>query len=69
MQPQFSVEDVKKIFITFSQEEKIRLLRELETDMFRVRLNKLMRRLNNVPLSYDEIKDEVEHVREQRYRS
>jgi len=64
---QMSVENVKEIILAFSEEEKMKLIRELEKDMFPKRLDKLLRDLRDVPLSYEEINEEVEYVRKQRY--
>jgi hypothetical protein len=65
---QMSVEDVKKVILQFPPEDKMQLLRELEKEMFSKRLDTLLDELKNIPLSYDEINEEVEYVREQRYR-
>ena len=62
-----SVENVKEIILAFPEEEKIKLLRELEKDIFPKRLDKLLLDLRDVPLSYGEINEEVEYVRKQRY--
>lgn len=65
---QMSVENVKEIILKFPDEDKMMLLRELEKDMFPKRLDKLMRDLKDVPLSYEEINEEVEYVRKKRYK-
>ena len=65
---QISVENVKEIILKFPDEDKMMLLRELEKDMFPKRLDKLMRDLKDVPLSYEEINEEVEYVRTKRYK-
>jgi hypothetical protein len=65
---QVSVENVKEIILKFPDEDKMILLRELEKDMFPKRLDKLMLDLQDVPLSYEEIKEEVEYVRAKRYK-
>lgn len=65
---QMSVEDVKKVILQFQPEDKMQLLRELEKEMFSKRLDTLLDELKTIPLSYDEINEEVEYVREQRYR-
>lgn len=62
-----SVEEVKKIIFMFPMEKKLEILRELEKNMFRKRLNNLLKKLEGVPLSYDDIAREVEDVRKQRY--
>jgi len=61
------VEEVKKIIFMFPMEKKLEILRELEKNMFRKRLNNLLKKLERVPLSYDDITREVEDVRKQRY--
>lgn len=48
--------------------KKLEILRELEKNMFQKRLNNLLKKLERVPLSYDDITREVEDVRKQRYR-
>jgi hypothetical protein len=65
---QMSVENVKEIILKFPDEDKIKLLRELEKDMFPKRLDMLLQDLKNVPLSYEEINEEVEYVRKKRYK-
>ena len=65
---QISVENVKEIILKFPDEDKMVLLRELEKDMFPKRLHKLMLDLQDVPLSYEEINEEVEYVRAKRYK-
>ncbi|MCP5109121.1 MAG: hypothetical protein GY950_37420 [bacterium] len=65
---QMSVEDVKRVILRFPKEDKMRLLKELEKEMFSMRLDTLLDDLKNVPLSYDEINEEVEYVRTQRYK-
>jgi hypothetical protein len=65
---QMSVENVKEIILKFPDEDKMMLLRELEKDMFSKRLDMLLRDLKDVPLSYEEIKEEVEYVRKKRYK-
>jgi hypothetical protein len=65
---QMSVENVKEIILKFPDEDKMMLLRELEKDMFPKRLDMLLRDLKDVPLSYEEIKEEVEYVRKRRYK-
>lgn len=65
---QISVENVKEIILKFPDEDKMMLLRELEKDMFPKRLDMLLRDLKDVPLSYEEIKEEVEYVRKRRYK-
>ena len=64
---QMSVENVKEIILKFPDEDKMKLLRELEKDMFPKRLDMLLRDLKDVPLSYEEISEEVEYVRKKRY--
>jgi hypothetical protein len=65
---QMSVENVKEIILKFPDEDKMKLLRELEKDMFPKRLDMLLRDLKDVPLSYEEINEEVEYVRKKRYK-
>ena len=65
---QVSVENVKEIILKFPDEDKMMLLRELEKDMFPKRLDKLMLDLQDIPLSYEEINEEVEYVRAKRYK-
>ena len=65
---QMSVENVREIILKFPDEDKMMLLRELEKDMFPKRLDMLLRDLKDVPLSYEEINEEVEYVRKKRYR-
>lgn len=65
---QMSFEDVRKAIFQFPSEDKMLLLRELEKEMFSIRLNALRGDLEDIPLSYDEINEEVEYVREQRYK-
>jgi hypothetical protein len=65
---QMSVENVKEIILKFPDEDKMKLLRELEKDMFPKRLDMLLRDLKDVPLSYEEISEEVEYVRKKRYK-
>jgi hypothetical protein len=65
---QMSVEDVRKVILQFPPKDKMQLLRELEKEMFSKRLNTLLDDLKNIPLSYEDINEEVEYVREQRYR-
>ena len=65
---QMSVENVKEIILKFPDEDKMKLLRELEKDMFPKRLDMLLRDLKDVPLSYEEISKEVEYVRKKRYQ-
>ena len=60
---QMSVENVKEIILKFPDEDKMKLLRELEKNMFPKRLDMLLRDLKDVPLSYEEINEEVEYVR------
>jgi hypothetical protein len=64
---QMSVENVKEIILKFPDEDKMKLLRELEKDMFPKRLDMLLRDLKDVPLFYEEISEEVEYVRKKRY--
>ena len=66
---QMSVENVKEIILKFPDEDKLKLLRELEKDMFPKRLDTLLRELKDVPLSYEEISEEVEYVRKKRYKT
>jgi hypothetical protein len=63
-----SVAAVKEIILAFPEEDKMMLLRELEKDVFPKRLDTLMRDLKDVPLSYEEINEEVEYVRNKRYK-
>ena len=63
-----SVENVKEIILKFPDEDKVILLRELEKDMFPKRLDMLLQDLRDVPLSYEEINEEVEYVRKKRYK-
>lgn len=63
-----SVEDVRKVILRFPEEDKMRLLKELEKEMFSMRLDTLLDDLKDVPFSYDEINEEVEYVRKQRYK-
>ena len=63
-----SVEAVKEIILAFPEEDKMMLLRELEKDVFPKRLDTLLRELKDVPLSYEEINEEVEYVRNKRYK-
>jgi porphobilinogen deaminase len=63
-----SVEAVKEIILAFPEEDKMMLLRELEKDVFPGRLDLLLRDLKDVPLSYEEINEEVEYVRKRRYK-
>jgi hypothetical protein len=65
---QMSVEAVKEIILAFPEEDKMMLLRELEKDVFPGRLDLLLRDLKDVPLSYEEINEEVEYVRKRRYK-
>ena len=65
---QMSVENVKEIILKFPDEDKMKLLRELEKDIFPKRLDILLRDLKDVPLSYEEISEEVEYVRKKRYQ-
>lgn len=65
---QMSVENVKEIILKFPDEDKMKLLKELERDMFPKRLDMLMQNLRDVPLSYEEIDEEVEYVRKKRYK-
>ena len=65
---QMSVENVKEIILKFPDEDKMKLLRELEKDMFPKRLDMLLQDLKNIPLSYEEINEEVEYVRKKRYK-
>jgi hypothetical protein len=63
-----SVETVKEIILAFPEKDKMMLLRELEKDVFPKRLDTLLRNLKDVPLSYEEINEEVEYVRNKRYK-
>jgi len=65
---QINVENVKEIILKFPDEDKMMLLRELEKDLFPKRLDELMHDLKDVPLSYEEITEEVEYVRTKRYK-
>lgn len=65
---QLSVEEVKAIIIKFPRKEKLKILRELERDLLPKRFNRLLDRLKNIPLTYDEINNEVEYVRAERYK-
>lgn len=65
---QTRVEEVRKAILQFPPEDKMLLLRELEKEMFSKRLDTLLDELKHVPLSYDEINEEVQYVREQRSR-
>ncbi len=64
---QLNVKEVKEIIIKFPRKEKMKILRELERDLLPKRFNRLLDRLKDIPLTYDEINHEVEYVRDERY--
>ena len=64
-----NIDEIKNIILKFSDEEKFMLLRTLEKDIFKKRLNKVLKKLEKTSMSYDEINSEVENVRKQRYQA
>ena len=64
-----SFEEARVLIRRFSPQEKMKLLKELEKEMFKTRLSNLQDQLKDIPLSYNDINKEVEHVRSRRYRS
>jgi DNA-binding HxlR family transcriptional regulator len=63
-----NVKQVKEIIIKFPRKEKMEILRELERDLLPKRFNRLLNRLKDIPLTYDEINNEVEYARSERYK-
>lgn len=61
------VDEIKKIIFRLPSDKKLEILRELEKNIFQKRLENLLKKLERVPLSYDDITREVEDVRKQRY--
>lgn len=58
---------IKQVISQFPKKEKFKLLRNLEKELFSQRLSTLLKDLKDVPLSYEEINEEVEYVRAQRH--
>jgi hypothetical protein len=64
-----NIDEIKNIILKFSDEEKFMLLRTLERDIFKKRLNKVLKKLEKNSMNYDQINSEVENVRKQRYKA
>lgn len=62
-----NLDQVKSLVGQCSIDEKIELVRLLEQETFGVRFNRLLARLQTDELSFEEITQEVETVRQKRY--
>jgi hypothetical protein len=62
-----SLDQVKSIVRQCSLEEKIEIAHFLEEETFETRFNRLLQQLKTDDLSLEEITQEVETVRQQRY--
>ncbi|MCH8069741.1 MAG: hypothetical protein IID16_10815 [Candidatus Marinimicrobia bacterium] len=60
-------EQIKNLVKQCDTKEKINLVQELEKETFQIRLRQLLENLRLVDLSFEEITDEVEIVRQRRY--
>ena len=60
-------EQIKNLVRQCDTKEKINLVQELEKETFQIRLRQLLENLRLVDLSFEEITDEVEIVRQRRY--
>jgi len=63
-----NLEQLVSLIDQCSLEEKILLIRRLETETFETRFKRLLARLRTDELSLPEITQEVESVRQERYR-
>ncbi len=64
---QIDLDELKKLVRQCDTEEKLELVRQLENETFSARLSRLQAKLNAADLSFDDITNEVEDVRKQRY--
>jgi hypothetical protein len=62
------IEQIKELINQFNNEEKEELARYLDKITMKDRFEKFLSSKKDIPLTYEEITEEVEKVRSQRYK-
>jgi len=64
----FDLEQIKSLILQFSPEEKIELAKYMDKLTLKNRFDKFFSSLKKIPISFDDITNEVEAVREEQHK-
>jgi hypothetical protein len=62
------LEQMKNLLLQFSADEKIELAKYLDKLTLRNRFSQFVNTLQNIPLTFDDLEEEVNAVREEQYQ-